>query len=276
MIKNFRNPRCLLLILQLVLLGCANLSVYQPTGLHEIPEISGSTPGNSFDLGVGTGYNYEATSDASVRPLIWNPSAHSSNRLFGRIRFPLQKYNVELGAGAYVNGIFGLFKYQFLGPNFFEAKKNDMSLALLARVSASAGYTQSGDSNGLLGGTGYPWKGEINARDMAVSLVYGFRVQDSFLLYGGGLYSASIVNAHVKHSSSTDGTSPAADYDFADKVNRSGPVLGFLYNVNNRFSLHIEATYLNSALPESNVTLDPECNLAGILRFDLNRPESTR
>lgn len=259
----------LLIFLSLSFSGCASLSVFQPTGLQEIPEISDSK-GYSFDFGTVSGYSYTATSDASRRPPTWDNSVESTSRLSGRIRFPVGRHPLELGLGIYNYGGFGLLKYQFLGPFRAQAKKGDFSFSFVGKASASANLTKTGDQDGTFGSGGNPWEAKISATAVDAGVLLGWRAADSFLLYGGGLKSFSTVEAFIDQKKSNDGLNAGGKYEFGDHVERWGPVLGLLYSINPRFSIHLEAMDLISSFQQPNMSLDHETRTNIILRFDPN------
>lgn len=264
------------LIFFFFLLGCTSLTIYQPTGINEIPEVSSGGPGNSFDIEGDNGYEYTAINDASRRPPRWDPSVKAANGLAdgiaGRIRFPFENKKTELLLGGYAVGVFGIFKYQFVGPHFFQAKKGDFSLAFLTKISSSLTIPKSGSQDGLFGSGGNPWEAKINANGIDGSLIAGYRAKDDLLFYTGGLVSASTITAHIKQKVSDDGKDQGGDYDFGDHVQRSGPVLGVLFQISQRASLHIEGTYLKTNFSQPGLSLDPQTNAAANFRIDLDRP----
>lgn len=262
--------KIILILLGSGLCGCTSLSVFQPTVMNEIPEISSGTNLSSFDFGWTSGYNYTSTTDASRRPPLWDSSIKNDTSPSARARFPVGKIPAEIIGGIFITGALVMFKYQFLGPTINNAKKGDVSLAFLLQGSTSSTSTKSGDQNGLFGSGGNHWEAKISSNSLDTSLLLGVRALDSLLLYTGGLASLSTVESKINQDRSTDGLSAGGHYEAGAHIQRSGPVLGLLFSMNQRVSLHIEGNYLSSNISEPGISLPAATNATASLRFDLN------
>lgn len=262
----------LILSLCSVLWSCAGLTHYQPTGLMEIPEITDTDPGSSFDFGTIPSVEYSATKDPSYRTFSFDPKAQSGSSHFARMRFPMKRDDLELAAGIYSTaGLFGSVKYQFFGPKLSHGKIGDNSLAAVVSGNITATSIKTGSGRGDMSG-GFPWESKISGNQAGAGLLYGWRFRNDLLFYGGPYGSYSNIQADVNQAAATDGSHSGGDYRLIDYFFRYGPTFGTFFSAG-KFAFQLEAAYLFSKVGQKAVTLNPTTSFSIAIRYDDFRPK---
>jgi hypothetical protein len=175
------------LALLLLLTGCSTV----------IPVHEGETPE------VLSGGDFRLTTFAANSPMLATETATNTN---AAILYPSEGYrlgigilerlqlNVEMLAAAASVGASYSLKYQWLGDNYFSAKKGNRSQSTIVRSLSSAGVDIDVNEEGNV----YPYA-DLVAKGIDIAHLFGYRTANWFGLYGGPKFITGDVTAEYKN-----------------------------------------------------------------------------
>ncbi|HEX4923758.1 MAG TPA: hypothetical protein VFV50_06720 [Bdellovibrionales bacterium] len=250
----------LVLILQLALTACTSIAVNVPSGRMVSSE---SLPLLKTRIGTGgaTQASVEVESDASSRPFTYDQPKYENMPELGFVRGALgvgQGFEILAKGGTYQgsSGVWG--KYQFFGPRVTEGAAEDTSLAATVGFVGASDFG-AGDQNGIGGPGGFDWNARANSWGTDFALIWGYRIDDRFLIFGGPFYTAWKYNIKIHHDRSDDGTSPEADYTLNGEGERKGVSLAMEFSTQARVRFVLIPELVVSHLTWTN--LEPRTTL---------------
>lgn len=218
-----------------VLTACSSIAINVPAGRMVSPE---ALPLVKARIGTGgaTQASIEVESDASARPLAYDAPKYRNIPETAFIKGALglgQGFEVLAKAGTFYgsSGVWG--KYQFFGPQVTEGTAEQTSFAATIGI-VGASDVGTGDQNGNLGPGGHDWSARANSWGSDVALIWGYRIDERFLIFGGPFYTSWKYNLKVRHERSDDGTSAEAEYTLNGEGERKGVSLAMEFSTQAR------------------------------------------
>lgn len=177
--------------------ACTGLLLLLTACSTVIPVHEGETPE------VLSGGDFRFTTFAANSPMLATETATNTN---AAILLPSEGYRIGIGilerlqfnvellaAGASVGASYSL-KYQWLGDNYFDAKKGNRSQATILRSLSSAGVDLDVNEEGNI----YPYA-DLEATGIDISHLFGYRTANWFGIYGGPKFITGDLTAEYKN-----------------------------------------------------------------------------
>lgn len=220
------------------LAACSNLQSTNPNPRTEIPELPAANSWG-FQLEGVSAHSYEATGDASARPVTNKPKLTKSASFSGGVNYsPYDALSVGLELDPIHFSLSAVGKYQFLGAGHSEP--GHFTGLLHARFGTGA-TSKKGDQKGEFGPGGYPWKGSINNQFAMAGVSLGYRLNEKILAYIGNSYGSYNIKTSITQDAANGDA--GGSYNFNDKGRAETIGGGIVFGMENASLLILGVDY---------------------------------
>lgn len=226
--------------------GCTDLTLRIPTSRMESPESNGKLWRVGLGGGIASDHDVILVTDASARPPVTNQTTIQTNvqsLFFANIG--LAQF-IDLELRPTLPGTQLIAKFQFLGDSARESQAGNFSIA--ATVAVGAGnVSNSGNQDVLFGPGNAGWNATASYTAFDFGLVFGYRISDYVLLYGGPYLTRYNAKASIHQDAVTNPSYPAGDYTITGNGTQSGANFAsqFTFSKEKHWSITAELVYSN-------------------------------
>ncbi len=229
-----------------LLQGCTDLTLCMPTSRMMSPESNGKLWRIGLGAGVISNDNVTIVPDAAARPAVIAPPsiARSAEDLYF-VNMGLSSFiDLELRTAFANTELYA--KFQLLGQAQHEAEAGNFSITPTIGFGTGS-VTNSGTQDILFGPGNAAWNGSASYTSVDLAVIFGYRVSDYVLLYGGPFATKYKAQASVHQDAVTSPASPAADYSLSESGTKTGVNLAsqFTFSKEKKWSITAELVYSN-------------------------------
>ena len=257
MTKNLIFKLCILGFGFYLLQGCTSLTLRLPAARFESPESNGKLWRTAVGASAGGDHEVTVISNAASRPPVTNQSSIERAGEVG--------YFVDMGVASFIDlglrfGLAGselLAKIQLLGQSTREAQEGNFSIA--ATIAGGSNSTSnSGDQSTLFGPGNAAWSAKASYSSVDFAVIFGYRVSDTMLIYGGPFLTNYNANASIHQDAVTSPASAAADYNITQAGSNTGLnlALQFYFSKEHHWSFTFEEVFSSFKWSNSVETTD--------------------